>query len=201
MVSRKKKKVPKKKEITEDLSDLEKEIIEMTLKLISEEGYSKVSARKIAREVGISVSTLFYHFKGGKLEILSKLTSKFKDYLKLDEILSDGVVDEDEIRQFFYKDLDSARRMRPFLIAMDIEMLNNPDFYLSQAKNISFGKEITPFRRFFEGIAGKEVSDDKFMKILAVFKILLRRHIIMRNFFGSDDEFMEMMVNIIKALA
>jgi hypothetical protein len=121
--------------------------------------------------------------------------------LKLDEILSDGVVDEKEIKQFFYRDLDAARRMRPFLIAMDLELLKNPDFYLSKIKDFSFGQDINIFQRFFEGIAGRELSDEKFLKILSIFKILIRRHVIMRNFFGSDDEFIDMMVKIIRALA
>ena len=41
--------------------ETQKKIIAKTLELIAKDGYSNVSARKIAREVGISVSTLFYH--------------------------------------------------------------------------------------------------------------------------------------------
>jgi AcrR family transcriptional regulator len=183
------------------LSDIEHRIIDTAIELISRKGYSEVSSREIAREADISVGTLYYHFKEGKPEILIASANKLKELLNVEEILEDGEVDEEEIRHFFFKDLDLARQLKPFLIAMEIEILKNPDHYIDQLDKYILFDEIQPFKKFFEGIAGKELKDDKFIKILAIFKVLIRRHVIYRNFFGSDEDFMNMIVTIIRALA
>jgi len=185
----------------QEFSKIEERIIDTAIELISNKGYNEVSSREIARETGISVGTLYYHFKNGKSEILIAAARKLQKILKIDEILADGEVEDEEIRDFFYKDLDLARKLRPFLIAMEIEKLSNPEKYLSQIEKYMMIDDIKPFRRLIEGIAQKELSDDKFIKIIAIFKLLIRRHVIYRNLFGSDDDFMNLMVTIIRALA
>jgi AcrR family transcriptional regulator len=190
------KKAPKK-----ELSNIEHHIIDTAIELISQKGYSEVSSREIAREADISVGTLYYHFKEGKPEILMASANKLKELLNVEEIIEDGEVDDEEIRQFFFKDLDLARQLKPFLIAMEIEILKNPDHYIDQLDKYIMFEEIKPFKKFFEGIAGKEIKEENFIKILSIFKVLIRRHVIYRNIFGSDEDFMNMMVTIIRALA
>ena len=60
-----------------------KRIIEKALELIGKFGYNNVSSRQIAREVGISVSTLFYHFPEGLLDILLHSYDLFEDELQI----------------------------------------------------------------------------------------------------------------------
>jgi hypothetical protein len=122
------------------------------------------------------------------------------EFLNIDEILKDGIVEEDEIREFFYKDLDFGRKIRPLIIAMEFELLKDPDKYISKAEEYLLLESMDKFRKFFEGIVGKKLSDDEFMKILMVFKVLVRRHIIFRNVFGSDEEFMQMLLKILRAI-
>ncbi|TXT59611.1 MAG: hypothetical protein BAJALOKI2v1_190035 [Promethearchaeota archaeon] len=192
----------KSKSKSEDtkLTELEKKIVEKTLELIQKEGYPNVSAREIARTVGISVGTLYYHFKEGKSSVLAALASHLSEFLNIDEILKDGVVEEDEIREFFYKDLDFGRKIRPLIIAMESEVLKDPEKYISKAEEYLLLESMDKYKRFFEGVVGKDLSDDEFMKVLMVFKILVRKHIILRNLFGSDEEFMQMLLKILRAI-
>ncbi|MBN1801292.1 MAG: TetR/AcrR family transcriptional regulator [Candidatus Lokiarchaeota archaeon] len=179
---------------------IEDKIINTTLKLISETGYGNLSARKIARKVGISVSTLLYHFPQGKFSILTRFSEKLTEELKLEEILSDGVITDEELRFFFLRDLDLARKMRPMIIALEIETLSKPDLYLAYGEKHATNVNIDSFKIIIEKVAGKPVNESQFKKALSVWKALIRRHVIFRNLFGSDDEFIDMILKVIKAL-
>lgn len=179
---------------------IKKKIIDTTLKLISETGYGKLSARKIARKVGISVSTLLYHFPQGKFSILTEFSKRLAEELKIEEILSDGIITDEELRIFFLKDLDLARKMRPMIIALEIETLSKPDLYIAYGDQNAIDINIDSFKKIVEKIAGKPVNQLQFKKAISVWKALIRRHVIFRNLFGSDDEFIDMLMKVIKSL-
>ncbi|MHA1488100.1 MAG: TetR/AcrR family transcriptional regulator [Promethearchaeota archaeon] len=183
------------------IPEIKSKIIDTFLKLIGDNSYSKVSSRRIAKEMGISVGTLYYHFPKGKISILKSLIDKFTKELKLDEILFDGVITDDELRTFFLRDLEMARKYREVLISIEIEQLNDPDFFIAIGQKIDFKKEIAPFIKMFEKIAGKKLNETQIIKIISIWKALIRRHVFFRNLFGSDEDFMNMMIKIIRALS
>lgn len=187
--------------MTPEKTDIKQKIKDATLKLVTEKGYSKTSARMIAKEVGISVGTLYYHFKEGKFSILFAFMDEFNEELKIDEIITSQEMTEDDIKEFFFKDLDMARKYQEFLKAIEIEQLNNPDYFLKQGRKIINVEQIQQFFSLIEKIAGKKINPLNAQKIIVIWKALIRRHIFMRNLFGSDEDFIKMMVKIIKALA
>lgn len=181
-------------------SSAKRKIIETAIELISQEGYANVSTREIARKAGVSDGTLYYHFPKGKLSILFNLSSEMVEDLGYYEIMEDGVITDDEVRKFFMKDLDVAREMREFIIAMEIELLEKPDFYINYSQKFASIDKLEPFRKIVEKIVDKKIDKHTLVKIISVWKALLRRHVIFRNLFGSDKEFMEMMKKIFRAI-
>ena len=53
--------------MTTSISLTKEKIIAIAEELIENKGYVNVSARSIAKEVGISVGTLYHHFPRGKM--------------------------------------------------------------------------------------------------------------------------------------
>ncbi|TXT60320.1 MAG: putative Fatty acid metabolism regulator protein [Promethearchaeota archaeon] len=178
-----------------------RKIIDKAIELISAKGYHNLSTREIARKAGVSDGTLYYHFPKGKLSILINLSEELMNDLDYYEIMEDGVVTEEEVTRFFMKDLDLARKMREFIIAMEIELLEKPDFYLNYSQKFASIDRLEPFKKIVEKIVGRKINTHTLSKIMAIWKALLRRHVIFRNLFGSDQEFMNMMKKIFRAVA
>lgn len=61
----------------------QKSILQATLKIIQEEGYSNLTIRNISDEVGVSEAAIYKHFKG-KEEILNDLSTWIFDKNKVD---------------------------------------------------------------------------------------------------------------------
>ncbi|MBD3193537.1 MAG: TetR family transcriptional regulator [Candidatus Lokiarchaeota archaeon] len=182
-------------------SSAKRRIIETAIDLISKKGYHNVSTREIARKADVSDGTLYYHFPKGKISVLISLWDELSKDLDYYEIIEDGIITEDEIHQFFIKDLDLARKMREFIIAMEIELLEKPDFYINYSQKFTTIDKLEPFKKIVEAIVEKEISNHTLFRIISIWKALIRRHVIFRNLYGSDEEFIKMMKNIFRALA
>lgn len=109
-------------------------ILEVSLRLFSQHGYSAVSIRDICKEVGIRESTVYYHFEnkqailetlknhfqGVTQSLLSRLFAGVGERKAVDEISMDAVSDV-----FFEQYLMDAFCNR-FLRVMAIEQHHNP---------------------------------------------------------------------------
>ncbi|MDZ5471512.1 TetR/AcrR family transcriptional regulator [Bacillus sp. 31A1R] len=92
--------------LTEKMSTKEK-ILQVSINLFSQKGYSGVSVREITREVGIKESSLYNHFKN-KEEILESIFSIFREEFSklvppfefLDEIISKSTVEDFLLRGY-----------------------------------------------------------------------------------------------------
>ena len=180
-----------------------KKIIETAAKLIAQKGYANVSAREIARESSVRDGTLYYHFPEGKIGIMIALAKEKLDELRSEEIekLHENASNA-EIEKFFLADIEKARKMRDFSIALEIEMLSKPHYYVELANSLWQSEEIyEPLTRVIKRITKKEIKPEIERKILTIWKVLLLRHVIYQNSFGSDEEFTSMMIKIINSLA
>jgi len=180
-----------------------KRIIETASRLIAKKGYANVSAREIARESYVRDGTLYYHFPKGKIDIMIALAQE-----KIDELLSEEVeklnenASDADIEGFFLADIKKARKLRDFSIAIEIEMLSNPHYYVEIANSLWKLEDFyEPLTRVVKRITKKDVEPETQKRILTIWKVLLLRHVIYENTFGSDNDFTSMMIKIIRTLA
>lgn len=61
--------------------DTKERILETSIEMFSESGYSDVSIRDIAGTVGIKESSIYYHFKS-KQDILDTLVRKYEEKIQ-----------------------------------------------------------------------------------------------------------------------
>lgn len=109
------------------IKDLEKKIIESALRLFEDSSYKNVSMRKISKEAGIAVGTLYNYFPTKKELYLAVYEKSWDNtYNKLKEKTDE--IDENFIYKFFkilYKEMQNKRCLVRELfhyIAGDMEM-------------------------------------------------------------------------------
>ena len=171
--------------------------------LIESKGYVNVSARDIAGKAGISVGTLYHHFPRGKMEIVLVIGEKYSEILELSEFLADPNAD---VRAWLRKDLALNQKKKAFLTAMEIEAMSRPDELQALIReNMKDRKEtqkaLLQAYQMMDKFAGKKLSIEKAKQMQKVLKALMRRHIVLGNHFGSDDDFIELFLNIARAVA
>ncbi|MFX1309158.1 MAG: hypothetical protein ACFE8C_05610, partial [Promethearchaeota archaeon] len=108
--------------------------------------------------------------------------------------------DDDSLRDFFYTSLDIGRKRRKFLIALQLETLKNPDSFIMKSRKYISDMDFNVFKQLVEYICGHSIEHEKLLDMLAVWKAIIRQHIIFRNLYGSDEKFMKMIVKIMRGL-
>ena len=100
-------------------------MIDSTLDIIKEEGFQKVTVRKIAQRAGVNIASVNYHFGSKDAVINEALLQVTKNLMTCFEILKD-------------KDLDAQTRLRKFLQDYTDVIENSPDIircFISQLIN------------------------------------------------------------------
>ncbi|MHA2036159.1 MAG: TetR/AcrR family transcriptional regulator [Promethearchaeota archaeon] len=189
--------------MTTILSSTKEKILNIAEELIENKGYVNVSARNIAREAEISVGTLYHHFPRGKMEIVLAIGEKYSDLLGMSEFLADPDADP---RAWLRKNLELNQKKKAFITAMEIEAMSRPNEVQTLInENVEKRKEtqkslIQAFN-MMEKFAGRKISIERAKTMLKVLKAIMRRHVVLGNLFGSDDEFIELFLKIARAVA
>ncbi|MHA2181430.1 MAG: TetR/AcrR family transcriptional regulator, partial [Promethearchaeota archaeon] len=110
--------------MTTKISSTKEKILVLAEELIESKGYVNVSARTIAKKVGISVGTLYHHFPRGKMEIVMVIGEKYSEILGMSEFLADPNADP---RVWLRKNLELNQKKKAFITAMEIEAMSRPD--------------------------------------------------------------------------
>ena len=184
-------------------SPAKEKILDTAEELIESEGYVNVSARAIAKEVGISVGTLYHHFPRGKMEIVLAMGEKYSEILGMSEFLADPNADP---RIWLRKNLELNQKKKAFITAMEIEAMSRPDEVQALIiKNMEKRKEtqnsLLQAFKMMERFAGKKISIEKAKIMQKVLKAIMRRHIVFGNLFGSNDEFIDLFLKIARVIA
>ena len=189
--------------MTTNISLTKEKIIGVAEELIENKGYVNVSVRGIAKEVGISVGTLYHHFPRGKMEIVLAMGEKYSEILGMSEFLADPNADP---RIWLRKNLELNQKKKAFITAMEIEAMSRPDevqalIIENIAKRKETQKSLIQAFKMMEKFAGKKISIEKARIMQKVLKAIMRRHIVFGNLFGSDDEFIELFLKIARTVA
>jgi len=185
-----------RKRYARDKAERIAQVVKIAQKVIENDGYDNLSMNLLHKRTKVPIGTLYKDFPDGKEDVLLEILKSFKDqfeekYTKFDD---------ENLRSFIYNSLDIGRKRRKFLIALQLETLKNPDRFLMKARKFVSDIDLNLFKKLVEYICGHSLESEKILDILAVWKSIVRQHIIFRNLYGSDEKFMNMMINIIKGL-
>ncbi|MFX1451214.1 MAG: TetR/AcrR family transcriptional regulator [Promethearchaeota archaeon] len=179
-----------------DKEDRIAQIVKVSQEIIENEGYENLSMNILHKRSKIPIGTLYKDFPDGKEDILIEILKNFKDQFEIDK----ENFDENSLRNFIFTSLDIGRKRRKFLIALQLETLKNPDSFVLKARKSASDVDLNIFKQVVEYICGHSIENEKLIDMIAVWKAIIRQHIIFRNLYGSDEEFMDIIIKIIRGL-
>ena len=180
-------------------------ILKAAKKLIVKNGYSAVSSRKIAKESKISVGTLFYHFPKGKLSILYEIILAYGNkFIESFDISQVGELNNPEVgKAYLFKYLERHRQFAPLINGFEIELLTNKNALKDLEKMMqseknrldTFLKSI--FLKFYPNVKEPEKT---FNIVGRICTSLIHTHVILDNFYGTDEEFVDILYRMLIGL-
>jgi AcrR family transcriptional regulator len=197
-------------------SKAKKKILQVADEMFKRVGYANLNVNEIAHEAGVSIGTLYYHFPKGKISILMETSRRMADEYKkrfsekLDAERLDEAASFNEGLEWLLETLIGIHREeRLVLAAMDSEVLSNlasydqvaesivvEDLMESDARPVVGVLEVLLSRHPEEGLA----LDGREARVNKVVDVLIHRFVYVESMFGSEREFIDMMVKIVRAL-
>ena len=197
-------------------SEAKERILRIAEKAIRKKGYTNLNVNDIAYQSKVSIGTLYYHFPDGKTSILAELLSRMQQkafessgsMLTSEELLQGKTFDE-VLSRLLRAVLDVRRKDRHFLAAVQIEMLADIDKYENVVESLESLESMTQGWKMFVGfidnlskmfpdelldIKGHETVIERMIGTLMTYQIMFP------TYFGANDEFVENLVGMIRAI-
>lgn len=197
-------------------SKAKKKILQIADEMFSRVGYARLNVNEIAHEAGVSIGTLYYHFPKGKMSILMEIRRQIAEkYLRrFEERLAPeslrGTASLNEGLELLLETLiEIHRRERLVLAAMDSEVLSNLAAYDRVAESVSVEEmmrsDAEPVTRVLRILLERHPEeglslDGKEARVNKVIDVLMHRFVYSEATFGSEPEFIDMMIKIVRAL-
>ena len=197
-------------------SKAKKKILQVADEMFRQIGYSDLNVNEIAHGAGVSIGTLYYHFPEGKKSILMEIRSGIFDHYekvfaeRLDPERLQGAASLDEGLELLFETLiDIHRGERLVLAAMEVEVLSNLTSYTKVAESIVMEdlmeSDARPVMGVLEALLGRFAGeglalDGRGVRVNKVIDVLVHRFVYVESMFGSEQEFIDMMIRIVRAL-
>ncbi len=197
-------------------SRAKKNILQVADEMFRRVGYASLNVNEIAHEAGVSIGTLYYHFPKGKTSILMEIRKQIADkYVRrFEERLApeslQGTASLDEGLELLLGTLiDIHREERLVLAAMDSEVLSNLAAYDRFAESVSVEEMMRSDAEPVTKVLGillerhpeESISlDGKESRVNKVIDVLTHRFVYSEATFGSEQEFVDMMIKIVRTL-
>jgi len=197
-------------------SKAKKKILHVADEMFRRVGYTSLNVNEIAHEAGVSIGTLYYHFPKGKTSILMEIRGEIADrYVKrfaerLDTERLQGTASLDEGLELLLETLiDIHREERIVLAAMESEVLSNLATYDRVAESIAVEEmmksDAEPVTNVLETLLERHPEESlslegKEARVNKVIDVLMHRFVYSEATFGSEPEFIDMMIKIVRTL-
>lgn len=197
-------------------SEAKERILRTSEKTIRKKGYTNLNVNDIAYLAKVSIGTLYYHFPGGKTSILAELLSRMQQkafetsgsLLTSEELLKGKTFDE-ILSKLLRAVLDLRRNDRNFLAAVQIEMLADIDKYENVVESLEALDSMTQgwkmFVEFIDNLSKMFPDESITIKgyenlIERMIGTLMTYQIMFSEYFGSDNEFVEILVGMLHTI-
>jgi AcrR family transcriptional regulator len=197
-------------------SKAKKKILQVADEMFKQVGYAGLNVNEIAHEAGVSIGTLYYHFPEGKVSILMEIRRQMADHygrnfaerLDLERIQEASSFDEG-LEWLLETLIGIHREERLVLAAMDSQVLSNLASYDHVAESVVVGDlmefDARPVVRVIGALLSRHPEegltlDGRAARVNKVVDILIHRFVYVESMFGSEREFIDMMIKIVRAL-
>jgi AcrR family transcriptional regulator len=197
-------------------SKAKKKILQVADEMFKQVGYASLNVNEIAHEAGVSIGTLYYHFPEGKVSILIEIRRQTADHYgrnfaeRLDLKRIQEASSFDEGLEWLLETLIGIHREeRLVLAAMDSQVLSNLSSYDKVAESVVVGdlmeSDAKPVVGVLETLLSSHPEDGLTLKgrearVNKVVDVLIHRFVYVESMFGSEREFIDMMIKIVRAL-
>lgn len=151
--------------------------------LANEVGYERLTTRKIAQRAGISIGTVYHHFKEGKAAIAAGLFERNlsiqMEYLK------------EDFRTQITRHLELHKEYKELYRAFDQAIYAREDIF----RGIKRKRDDA----ISEALEGTEVSFEVFSRINGTLEAIVHRHLFIEPMFETDGELIEYLIAILDA--
>ncbi len=191
-------------------SDIQLRIIKMFIQKVNEKGYAGTNVNDIAHDAGVSIGTLYYHFKKGKLSLLMAIINNTIDK-HAERLQTFGFSDEmtfvdfqDGLNSYLRAFLKMHQSQRPFIAAFDSEILSKLDYYLKLGEQFNASALVEEGAKTFSTSINKLiarfeeqefVTNGKEQELFHVADSLTHQQVY-RQRFGNDDQFLNLLAKI-----
>jgi AcrR family transcriptional regulator len=150
--------------------------------LANEVGYERITTRNIAKKAGISIGTVYHHFKEGKVAIAAGLFERNLSR-QMENLQTD-------FRTQITRHLELHKEYKELYRAFDQAIYAREDIF----------KEIKEKRddAIFEALEGTEISFEAFSRINGTLEAIVHRHLFIEPMFETDGELIEYLVAILE---
>ena len=197
-------------------SKAKKRILETADDMFNRVGYADLNVNEIAHEANVSIGTLYYHFPDGKISILMEIRGQRAERYKKsfeEKVTSESfqmAASLDEGLEFLLKMLINIHRdERLVLAALDSEVLSNLIAYDRVAESVSVKDLMESDARPVIGLLQSLILmfpeealtiDGNGAMVNKVIDVLIHRYVYVESTFGSEGEFVDTLIRIIRAL-
>ena len=189
-------------------------IIEIAITMFKGKGFGNTYVNEIASKAGVSIGTLYYHFPQGKFSILREMgkgsmldyTTRLRKYGYSIEDDYDTITDA--LKNLILALVKIHSEERDFILALQTEFLSKLDDYLKIRDQFATQEQLKaqklflkPFRELLKNFPEEGlVIDGKETQLFNVVDVLIHRHTFVDDTFGTEEEFVKMMTQIVLAL-
>ncbi len=172
-----------------DSPDIKQRIFNTAVHLFAQKSFGLVGVREIAREAGVSISMISYHFSG-KVGILKAIFQEHADQFKI--MMEASVTEEDDfetnVRHFVRGYIDLIRKNRDLMMVWNSE-LNNDIAEVNDIKKEQLVRLKSTVNRILHKIGLDFDRDVKLLNIIgpAIIQIIYS-HFILGMLLDDDDQ-------------
>jgi AcrR family transcriptional regulator len=197
-------------------SKAKKRILQVSDEMFRQVGYANLNVNEIAHEAGVSIGTLYYHFPEGKTSILMEIRKRIADEYRtslsqrLDAERMEEAASFNEGLEWLLETLISVHREERFVLAaMESEVLSNLASYDKLADSVNvrdlMESDAEPVIGVIEGLLGVHPDEGLTLggreaRVNKVIDVLIHRFVFVESMFGSEREFIDMMIDVVRAL-
>lgn len=189
-------------------------IIEIAITMFKGKGFGNTYVNEIASKAGVSIGTLYYHFPQGKFSILREMgKGSMSDYTTRLRKYGYSIEDDydtitDALKNLILALVKIHSEERDFILALQTEFLSKLDDYLKIRDQFATQEQLKaqklflkPFRELLKNFPEEGlVIDGKETQLFNVVDVLIHRHTFVDDTFGTEEEFVKMMTQIVLAL-
>ncbi len=197
-------------------SKAKKRILETAEAMFKEVGYADLNVNDMAHKAEVSIGTLYYHFPNGKQSILMEIRRQTAEYYerrfaeKLDtERLLETSSFNEGLELLLKTLIDIRREQWPVLAATEIEVLSNLTAYSQLAESVDMRSlmesDARPVTDVLQALLDRHPEENLTLggreaTLNKVVDILIHRFVYVEPLFGSEQEFIDTLTKIVRAL-